>query len=62
MDALPGAGQFTDFFAQTLTQKRYHGIVHIMAVNTDAQFSIHTAVSGTHWYLCAWFIEPKPKD
>ena len=53
---------FKSFFARTVVEKRYHGTVHVMAVNTDAQYSIHTAVSGTHWFLCAWFIEPEPED
>ena len=47
------------FFMRTLTNPAYHGTVHIMAVNSDSQHSLHATTAGTHWFLAAWFIEPE---
>ena len=39
------------FFMRTLTNPAYHGTVHIMAVNSDSQHSLHVTTAGTHWFL-----------
>ena len=51
---------FRTFYARTVAEEpRYHGQVHIMAVNTESQFSLHGPVSGSHWLLAAWYLEPQ---
>jgi len=50
---------FRTFYARTVAEPRYHGQVHIMPVNTESQHSLHVPVSGTHWFLAAWYLEPQ---
>ena len=47
-------------FARTLVQPAQHGRVHIMVVNTEEQLTLDATASGLHWFVIAWFIEPKP--
>ena len=50
---------FNAFFHRTCVEERFHGIVHLVVVNTDAQFSLDlTTESGVHWYLAAWYVNP----
>ena len=40
---------FNAFFHRTYIEERFHGIVHLVVVNTDAQFSLDlTTESGVH--------------
>ena len=40
---------FNVFFARTCAEEPYHGVVHIVVVNIDAQFSFDVSVeSGIH--------------
>ena len=54
---------FNVFFARTCAEERYHGVVHIVVVNTDAQFSFDVSVeTGIHWFLAAWYINPVDEE
>ena len=51
-------------FSRTLSDAHDHGRVHIMIVNTeDATASLATAshmpMAGAHWFVVAWYIEPR---
>ena len=50
---------FYAFFARTVAEAKFNGKLHIMAVNTQAQHSATSSISGTHWFLAAWYIEPE---
>ena len=30
-----------------------------MPVNTESQHLLHVPISGTHWFLAAWYLEPQ---
>ena len=54
---------FKDFFARTVAEPKYHGMLHIMPVNTDSQYGgVHAPITGTHWFTAAWYLEPEPED
>ena len=49
-------------FARTLTDVRDQGRVHIMVVNTasaTARLSATGLISGAHWFVVAWLVEPR---
>ena len=50
---------FRTTFHNTLLRRADHGRVHIMVVNTEAQYTLQDAASGMHWFLAAWYIEPE---
>ena len=49
---------FRTAFLNSLIRRADHGRVHIMIVNTEAQYTLQDAASGLHWFVAAWFIEP----
>lgn len=50
---------FNTFFARTLAEEQFHGIVHMVVVNTQPQFTFNpSVVGGVHWFLAAWLINP----
>ena len=50
---------FQAFFARTCVEEQFHGTIHLVIVNTDAQFTMDlTTESGVHWYLAAWYVNP----
>ena len=54
---------FETFFARTLAEPKYHGVLHIMPVNTESHFGgVHAPISGTHWFMAAWYLEPDLDD
>ena len=50
---------FNAFFARTCVEEAFHGTIHMVIVNTDAQYTLDlTTESGVHWYLAAWYVNP----
>ena len=46
------------YFSRTLVRPRDHGRVHIMVVNTENAYTLTDDITGHHWILLAWYIEP----
>ena len=50
---------FQAFFARTCVEEQFQGTIHMVIVNTDAQYSMDlTTESGVHWFLAAWYVNP----
>ena len=50
---------FQSFFARTCDEEKFHGVVHLVVVNTEPQYTMQPNVEGgVHWYLAAWYINP----
>ena len=47
-------------FVETVTDERQHGRVHLMVVNSEAQYTLTDEVGGRHWFAVAWWINPAP--
>jgi len=58
---LHGPGPFNMWrthFLNSLTSAQHQGHVHIWVVNTESQHNLYEPVSGAHWFLAAWLVEP----
>ena len=58
---LNGPGPFNMWrvhFLNTVSTATQHGRVQIWVVNSESQHSLTAPISGQHWFLVAWFVEP----